>query len=153
MITQWLADLGVWSWFLLGLLLLIGEIVLPGIFLLWFGLAALVVGGLTLLPFTDVAWWPWQAQMVAFGVLSLIFVLMSQRLFPNRQTNDAAAKMNAPLKRFHGREGVLAAAIESGTGRVKLGDTVWRVKGADLPVGSRVKVVGDDGDSLLVESA
>ncbi|MEM9733184.1 MAG: NfeD family protein [Pseudomonadota bacterium] len=151
MAMQVLSDVGGWSWFLLGLILLIGEVLLPGIFLLWFGLAAVVVGGLTVLPFTDVAWWPWQAQLGAFGGLSLIFVLLSLRLFPNKQSGDAASKMNAPLKRLHGREGVLAAAIESGTGRVKLGDTVWRVKGSDLPAGSRVKVVGDDGDSLLVE--
>lgn len=151
--VEWLADLGVWAWFLLGLVLLIGEVLLPGIFLLWFGLAALVVGGLTVLPFTDVSWWPWQAQMVAFGVLSLIFVLLGMRLFPNRRDGDAASEMNAPLRRLHGREGVLAVPIETGSGRIKLGDTLWRVKGPDLPSGTKVRVVGDDGDSLMVEPA
>ena len=82
MIAQVLSELGPWSWFIIGLLLLVGEVMIPGVFLIWFGLSALLIGTLTLATFTDVAWWPWQAQVVAFGVLSLIFVLVGRKLFP-----------------------------------------------------------------------
>lgn len=151
MIAQWVSDLGVWSWFILGLILLVGEVVLPGIFLFWFGVAALTIGSLTLLPFTDVAWWPWQVQLAAFGVLSLVLVLIGSKLFPSNRKDDPAAKINAPLSKFKGREAVLMDPIENGMGRVKLGDTIWRVKGADAPAGTRIRVTGTDESMLVVE--
>ena len=151
MLIQFMSDLGVWSWFIVGLLLLIGEIVLPGVFLVWFGIAAITIGTLTLTPFTDVSWWPWQVQLVAFGVLSLLLVLIGNRLFPTDKENDAASGINDPLGKFVGREITLSEPIEDGFGRIKLGDTLWRVQGGDLPVGSRIRVVGADEGTLLVE--
>lgn len=151
MIAQWVSDLGVWSWFILGLILLVGEVVLPGIFLFWFGLAALTVGSLTLLPFTEVAWWPWQVQLAVFGALSLVLVLVGSKLFPSNRKDDRASKINAPLSRLEGREAVLVDAIENGMGRIKLGDTVWRVKGTDAAAGTRIRVVGTDDNTLVVE--
>ena len=152
MIVQTVSDMGPWSWIILGLLLLVGEIVLPGVFLIWFGLSALVIGTLTLVSFTDVAWWPWQAQVVAFGVLSLVFALIGRKVFPSDIENDEASHINDPLGRFLGSEASLDEAIENGVGRVKLGDTVWRVRGADMPAGSKVKVVGSQDGALLVEA-
>ncbi|MER2634298.1 MAG: NfeD family protein, partial [Rhizobiaceae bacterium] len=38
------AELGLWNWFVLGFVLLALEILVPGVFLLWIGIAALVVG-------------------------------------------------------------------------------------------------------------
>jgi len=60
MITQFLLDLGPWSWLILGLLLLVGEAVVPGVFLVWFGAAGIVVGLLTVGPFAEASFWPWQ---------------------------------------------------------------------------------------------
>ncbi len=153
MIAQILSELGPWSWFIIGLLLLTGEILIPGVFLIWFGLSALLIGTLTLATFTDVAWWPWQAQVVAFGVLSLIFVLVGRRLFPSDAGNDAASTINDPLGRMVGREGALLGAIENGEGRIKLGDTTWRVRGGDLPQGAKVRVIGVEDGTLTVEAS
>ncbi len=153
MFAQLLSDFGPWSWFILGLLLLIGEIVLPGVFLIWFGAAAITIGTLTLAPFTDVSWWPWQVQVVAFGVLSLLLVLIGRKLFPNEKVDDAAAGINDPLGKFVGREATLMEPISDGYGRIKLGDTLWRVRGSDLPTGSRIRVTGADDGLLLVEPA
>ena len=152
MIMQMFNELGPWSWFIVGLLLLIGEILIPGVLLIWFGSAALVIGTLTLAPFTDVSWWPWQAQVVAFGVLSLVFVMVGNKLFPTNTANDEASNINDPLGRFLGSEASLDEPIENGVGRVKLGDTMWRVRGNDLPAGAKIRVTGSDGSSLLVEA-
>ena len=35
---------------------------------------------------------------------------------------------------------------------LKLGDTIWRVRGADLPEGAKVRVTGVDDGTLIVES-
>ena len=153
MIAQMLDGLGPWAWLILGLLLLSAELVMPGVFLMWFGLAGVVIGILTLAPFTDVSWWPWQAQLVGFGVLSLIFIVVGTRLFPTRGSeDDASSKMNDPLGRHIGIETNLIEALENGSGRVKIGDTTWRVTGSDMPEGTRVRVVSSKDGALQVEA-
>ncbi len=153
MIVQFISDLGPWSWFIGGLILLIGEVLISGTFLVWFGLAAMLVGTVTLVFLNDVSWWPWQTQMVVFGILSLLFVLGGKKLFPTNRHDDMASKMNDPLGRFQGHEGMLEEPIVNGAGRVRLGDTTWRVRGNDLPVGTKIRVTGSDGSSLIVEKA
>ncbi|MEE9314992.1 MAG: NfeD family protein [Rhizobiaceae bacterium] len=152
MIVQIIADMGAWSWFIGGVLLLIGEIFISGTFLVWFGLAAMVIGTVTLVFLPDVSWWSWQIQMIAFGVLSFVFLMLGKHYFPNDIKDDVASKMNDPLGRFVGSEAVLLVAIENGSGRVHLGDTTWRVRGNDMPAGAKIRVTGSDGSSLLVEA-
>ena len=150
MILDAIGDVGPWVWILIGLTLLGIEVLAPGLWFLWFGSAALTVGALTLMPFTDVSWWPWQAQVVAFGVLSAVFVLVGRKVLPGAR--DEEDPFNRPLDRMVGREAVLEEALSSGAGRVKLGDTLWRVSGPDLPAGTRVRVTGHDGDRLRIEA-
>ncbi len=45
----------------------------------------------------------------------------------------------------------LQAPIQNGTGRVRLGNRDWDVRGPNLPVGARVRVTGVDGAILLVD--
>lgn len=149
MIVDTVAGLGAWSWIIFGLVLLVGEILLPGVFLIWFGSAAIAVGLLTL-AFPPAGWWAWQVQIVAFGLLSLVFAFVGIRLFPNTSPGDAASRMNAPLDRFVGRRTTLVEPIVGGAGRVKLGDTTWRVIGPDLPAGTEVEVVGNREGALVV---
>ncbi len=151
MIIEFITDFGAWSWFLLGIVLLIGEVVLPGAYLLWFGLAAITVGTLSLMFFNDSEWWPWQIQVLAFGVLSLVYVLIGRRVFPSTSHDDAASKINDPLHRLVGSEAELTEPVRNGVGKIHLGDTLWRVKGKDMPVGTKVRVTGTDGSALFVE--
>jgi membrane protein implicated in regulation of membrane protease activity len=52
-----------------------------------------------------------------------------------------------------GKEYVLTDAIINGRGTMRVGDTAWRVTGADLPSGTRVRVTGVDGVLFIVEKA
>ena len=67
MILDAIRALGGWSWWVLGLVLLGVEVLLPGFFFLWFGVAAILIGISALL--ID---WPWQLQVVGFVVLSVV---------------------------------------------------------------------------------
>ncbi|PZO77934.1 MAG: hypothetical protein DI629_13420, partial [Mesorhizobium amorphae] len=58
MIGAMVAELGPWFWVLLGLVLLAAEILAPGVFLLWIGIAALLVGALSL-QLWEAAFWTW----------------------------------------------------------------------------------------------
>ena len=151
MIIDAIRELGAWSWIIVGLLLLIGELLLPGIFLIWFGISALIVGALALVSFMPLLF-PWQMQIVLFAVLSLFLILVWLRYFPSRRDDDAAGGINNPLSRYIGTETSLIEPIENGAGRVKLGDTTWRVTGAELPAGSRVRIVGTKDNTMVVEA-
>ncbi|MNT69460.1 hypothetical protein D3C72_2077820 [compost metagenome] len=52
-----------------------------------------------------------------------------------------------------GRQFVLHEAISAGHGKIKAGDTLWLVSGPDLPAGSQVRVIGQDGVRLKVEAS
>ena len=41
--------------------------------------------------------------------------------------------------------------IEGGSGRVKVGDSVWSATGPDAETGTRMKIVGAEGNRLAVE--
>jgi membrane protein implicated in regulation of membrane protease activity len=71
MIASIAAELGPWSWWIIGLVFLGLEILIPGVFLLWVGLAAMVVGVLSF-PLWGTAFWGWQVQLLVFAVLALV---------------------------------------------------------------------------------
>ena len=154
MILDALGELGPWAWLLLGLVLLGLELVIPGVFLMWLGLAALVVGGLSVLPFADVAWWPWQAQALAFTALSVLFAMVGHRLLRSQMhVTVSEAPINERTAQLVGRTATLIDPIENGIGRIRLGDTVWRVSGPPLEAGRQVRVAGAHAETLVVEPA
>jgi len=52
-----------------------------------------------------------------------------------------------------GRRVMVVEPIVNGRGKVKVGDSVWLVEGADCAVGSLVEVVGVQGVTLKVVAA
>lgn len=140
-----------WHWLVLGLVLLILEMFAPGAILLWFGVAGLVVGVLQLI-FGDLIG-P-QLQWLLFSIFSIVSIVAwksyaRKNKIDVRDENDT---LNQRGKALIGKEFVLSEAIVNGVGKAKVGDTHWRVLGADLAVNARVKVVGFEGASLKVEA-
>jgi inner membrane protein len=136
-----------WHWWLLGLVLVVVEMVAPGFFLLWIGLAAGVTG-LILLILPGLGW---EVQFLIFGVLAIASVAAA-RFYIRRnpiQTDDAT--LNRRGSQYIGHVFNLDEAIVNGLGKVKVGDGWWRAEGPDLPAGERVKVVGVNGNMLKVE--
>ena len=143
-----IASLGAWNWFIAGGLLLIAEILAPGVFMLWLGLAALAVGLISL-----VIVWPWQAQFVAFAVLSVAMIPVWRRLARKVEAPSDQPFLNRRAEAFVGRVFTLEKPIVDGSGTIAIDDTVWRIRGADCPAGSRVKVTAFEAGSLSVEKA
>jgi inner membrane protein len=140
--------LGAWNWLIAGLVLMALELVAPGVFMLWLGLAALLVGIISL--FTD---WIWQVQVIAFAAFSLAAVPLWRRLATQSSTNAQSMFLNRRSDALVGRVFTLDKPIMDGSGTVRVDDTIWRVSGPDCPAGSKVKVVRADGASLTVEAA
>lgn len=139
--------LGPWTWWVVGLLLLILEVVAPGSFFLWFGVAALIVGTLALL--VDLSW---QVELILFAVLSIVLVVVGRRFFANKSNQGEQPLLNQRTARLIGRSYVLVDPIVEGKGRIRVDDTTWRVSGPDLPAGTRVTIVGAEGALLQVEA-
>ena len=151
MLVNAIAELGPWSWIVLGMILLGGEIFLPGVYLLWSGVAALVVGLLSFLLW-QAGMWTWHVQTVLFLALSLAFAWLGSRYLRLYESKSDEPLLNRLGNQMVGRTAILREPISEGRGRIQLGDTVWLVQGPDLPVGSRVKVVDVRGSELLVEA-
>ncbi|MFZ1774706.1 MAG: NfeD family protein [Rhizobiaceae bacterium] len=152
MIMRLAAELGPWIWMVLGFILLILEILAPGFFLLWIGLAAIATGTLSL-ALWEAAIWPWQVQVLVFLALSLAFAFAGKKVMAARGDDSDQPLLNQREKQLVGRTATLAEPIAEGHGRIKLGDTQWRVKGPDLPSGARVRVTGVEDSVLMVEAA
>ncbi|MCV9998434.1 NfeD family protein [Pararhizobium sp. YC-54] len=152
MIERIILELGPWSWWVLGLMLLAAEVVAPGVFLVWIGIAAILTGAVSLLLW-EAGFWVWQAQMVFFAVLSVAAVFIGRRLLARSGDTSDEPLLNQRGASLIGRTAVLEQPIAEGRGRIRLDDTTWTVNGPDLPAGSRVKVIGSTGGRLTVESA
>ncbi|MDQ0325619.1 membrane protein implicated in regulation of membrane protease activity [Rhodopseudomonas julia] len=146
MIVSAIESLGGWTWWILGLVLLGVEILAPGFFFLWFGVAALIIG----VSAVTISW-PWQLQILGFAVLSVVAALAGRRFFGYRDAPSSDPHLNLRTARLHGRTFTLTEPIAEGSGRIRIDDSVWRVSGPDTPAGTRIRIVGADGALLLVE--
>jgi len=139
----------VYVWWIAALLLITAEIVLPGFFLLWIGLAAAGVGSLLLLiPGMNLL-----TQVVIFVVLAFAACFGYWRLARSSLRPDPASTLNRRAEQLIGQRYVLDTAIENGRGKARVGDSLWLVAGPDLPTGARVTVVSVDGATLNVRAS
>lgn len=141
-----LSGLGFWGWWIIAGLLLAAELVLPGVFLIWLGAAAFLVGLIMLV--VDI---PWQLQVTAFAVFSLIAVLVARRYFSQSDVSSDRPNLNRRAAGFVGERYRLQEPIVDGRGRLWINDAAWVIKGPDAPAGTWVKVVATDGMDLTVE--
>ena len=135
-----------WHWCVLGLLLTVLEMLVPGVFLLWIGLGAVATGSIAgLLGIVS-----WELQSLLFVPLAFAALFLGRK-FIRKAAPAEDSPLNRRLVSYVGRRAEVAQAIVNGTGRIRLGDTLWIAKGQDCPVGSQVLVTGVNGSELLVE--
>ncbi|MDR2215925.1 MAG: NfeD family protein [Nevskiaceae bacterium] len=137
-----------YHWWIAAAVLAIFETFLPGAIAIWFAAAAVVVGALDLVvPI------PWQLQLVLFGVLGALAIVLWRRFRePETQQDSDQPSLNRRGAQYVGQVLELVEPIADGQGKVRVADTVWLVRGGDAPVGARVRVTGVDGTALRVES-
>ncbi len=136
-----------WHWWILSGVLLILELTSPIFFFLWVGIAAAAVGFLVLL----IPGMSLQLQLVSFGVLSVIAVVAWRKYRETHPPVSEQPLLNQRGLQYQDRIFTLDHAITNGTGKVVVDDSTWKVKGPDLPAGTRVRVIGVDGTVFVVE--
>ena len=141
-------DLSFWHWLILGFVLIAVEIFAPGTFLLWPGIAALLTGVLAYALPTM----PWQAAALFFALVTVVTAFVGRRLYARLQRPVSDEPMlNRRAQQYVGTTHTLATPILDGQGRMKVGDSTWKVVGEDMDAGTKVRVVGVEGIALKVE--
>ncbi|MBF0368032.1 MAG: NfeD family protein [Magnetococcales bacterium] len=137
-----------WHWWILSVLLIILEILVPAVFFLWLGIAAGLVGGLLLL-FPEMGW---KAQVLWFSGLAVASIGVWHGYLKKNPTSTDQPTLNRRGSQYIGRVFTLDEPIENGVGRIRVDDTGWKVSGPDLSSGAKVRVTGTKGTLLLVEA-
>lgn len=126
-----------WFWWALAAALLAAEAMVPGIFLIWLGLAAMATG-LVRVVLPDISM---SMQWIVFSLLSVVAVALAWRYRGSHPPGPTDRPLlNRRSQQLVGRVVMLDQPIVNGRGRVKIGDALWAVSGADLPAGTRVRV-------------
>lgn len=154
-VREYFWSLGSWNWFILGAVLLVAETLVPGVYLVWFGMAACTVGAMAILA--DMgglsAWFGWLVQLFVFAVLVIGSVFLARSWAGRQHAPADAGSLNARAAQYFGRVFTVEDAIREGRGRVRIGDTLWSAEGPDVAAGGQVRVTGARGTVLLVEPA
>ncbi|QPC98421.1 NfeD family protein [Qipengyuania soli] len=135
-----------WIWLILGLALAVLEMLVPGVYLIWLAAAAIVIAAITFVSGPPLA-----VQVIAFVSLALVFAFSAKRWLRERPIESTDPLLNNRGGRLVGETALVTTAIESGSGRVRVGDSEWIARGPDAAAGERVRITGNSGAELLVE--
>jgi membrane protein implicated in regulation of membrane protease activity len=138
-----------WYWVVLGLLLLGLELATPGgFFLLFFGVGALLVGGLVIIGAGGPAWLQW----LFFTVLSVAALVFFRT--PLLRLMQARTPRSGDIDSLRGEVAVAMDGIPAGgLGRAQLRGTVWTARnlGSDsITPGERCLVTSVDGLTISI---
>ncbi|MCL7462496.1 NfeD family protein [Pseudomonas sp. NW5] len=139
-----------WYWIIAGILLILLELVIPSFFVLWFGLGALLVGGLLLLN----GELGLTGQLLIWLGASLAMVVLWLRVF---RSSRQKTLIGTAAGEVMGEIGLLVGAVAPfQRGRVRfqkpiLGAEEWAcVADSAIAAGARVRIVSIEGSYLKV---
>ena len=79
-------------------------------------------------------------------------VLIGRNFFRRDRETDEPL-LNRRTDQIIGKTVVLEEPVRDGKGRIRFDDTIWRIKGPDLPEGTEVKVVAFENGVFTIEKA
>lgn len=130
-----------WQWMSVGIAFLALELMLPGIFMLWFGISGLLTSGLVyLLGFSG-----------AYAIIIFLALGVLVSIFGYKYQKQTAQLVNNPQNKMIGKIITLQEPILNNHARAKIGDSYWTLSGPDAPTGSKVKITQISGNVLIVE--
>lgn len=146
--AEWLTTWTLWHWLVLGFALLIAEIMAPGVFLLWWGLSALVTALVQFLfPTLSLV-----ALAIFYAVLACILSVAWWKYQHGKDNQDQAqTSLNQRDHAMIGKRGTVQEIASNGIGRGAFGDTTWRIQGEHLSAHDLIQVIRVDGITLIVK--
>jgi membrane protein implicated in regulation of membrane protease activity len=140
---------GIWFWWIVAGVLLLLELMTPGVFAMWLALAAASVGITDY--FVDLSW---QLELLVFAGFSLVYVYLARPWYSkSKLQNSDQPNLNQRIYAFVGKSFVLTEPIVNGQGKLDIEGTRWDVLGPNLARGVMVKVTAVEGMKLRVAEA
>jgi membrane protein implicated in regulation of membrane protease activity len=136
-----------WLWLIGGVLLLVAELLAPGIFLIFIGSAAIATGLFALLFGLGLP-----LQLALFALYAFLAVMVGRRFYANADVDSSDPLLNDRSGRLVGKVVTAVDAIDEHGGRVRVGDSEWSARGGPAAPGERVRITGVDGNCLKVEA-
>ena len=136
-----------WHWWVLAAVLLAVETFIPGAVFLWMGISAIAVGALVLFA-PELGW---EVQLLIFALLSIVTFFLWRRYQNQHPTPSEQPLLNQRARQYVGRLFSLEQPIVNGEGKIRVDDSIWKVRGVDCPVGALVEVIDVDGVILKVK--
>jgi inner membrane protein len=134
-----------WAWLIAGVLLATAELIIPGVFLIWLGAAALVTGAIALaVPLTV------PLELAVFTLAAGVAVIAGRTVMSRLPILSDDPLLNERTARLIGRKVMVVEPLVGGEGRVRVADGIWSATGPDAPVGTMLEVIGADGGRLIV---
>ncbi len=137
-----------WLWLIGGVVLGIAEMMLPGVYLMWIGGAAVLTGLLALLLPIGFA-----AQFAVFAVATIAAIYLGRNVLAKNPIVSDNPMLNDRAARLIGSIVTATEPVDAMQGRVKVGDGVWSARGATAQPGDRLRVIAVEQSVLIVESA
>jgi membrane protein implicated in regulation of membrane protease activity len=132
-------------WFLIGLGLLLLELVLPGLFVIFFGVGAWVTALACVIH--DISL---NGQILIFLIASLLGLALLRKYLRRKFFSKKTGEAEEQLEEFIGHKGKALEDFRDGTGRIEFKGTQWSARCSE-PVKENqwVTIVGKD--SLILE--
>lgn len=138
------------EWSALGILLILLELFAPGVYLIWFGIAGIILAGITFFDQSiDLT-----AQLLSYSLVSAITVIIGFYVYKLYMKNDS--KTNHPLlndrsAQLIGRAVTVMADVKNGQTKVVAGDSVWLAETDDVfKAGDEALVTGVRKGVILI---
>ncbi len=138
------------AWLVTGLVLSLLELIVPGVYLIWFGLAGIFMSALVyFVPMST------NSQLIWFAIISAIFALLGlyiyRYIFKKNQIPQAYRNLNNSAEQYVGNTVTVAENSEDHMTKVKIGDTYWLAYSEkDFKKGDTAKVIGVKDSLILI---
>ena len=148
-----LSSLTVWHWVGLGIVLMAIEVMVGTFDLLWVSIGAFLTALFALI--VPLPMGGWEGQLSFFGFVAIAFVISGRTIFKGlRNRASTHPNLNDRLANMVGQHGQATTAFDDGSGKVKVGDTVWLAQGDGLiNAGDKVTITGADRGVLKVRAS
>ena len=135
-------------WFMIGLVLFLLELVLPGFVIFFFGVGAWVTALLCLIANPGI-----NLQAIVFAVTSVLSLVLLRKIIQKRFFYSKEELSREVEDEFTGREAVAVTDFEPGkTGKVEFKGTSWKAESTSrIHEGDRVIIKEKENFKLIVE--
>jgi membrane protein implicated in regulation of membrane protease activity len=136
-------------WFIIGLVLFLAELIIPGFFIFFFGLGAWVTALVCLIgsPEEITNW-----QIILFAVTSVITLVALRKVIQKKFFNKGTQSEDVEDE-FTGKEAFATVGFGPGqSGKVEFKGTTWRAESNfDIKEGQKVVIIVKESFKLIVE--